>query len=96
MVMCETDSERELVLQRARAVRTLDTLWFVVPYIDQPPLTDAACETVVELAHHRGLREPHKAEFDRVLDQVIATSQNPTIVERAQTYKEGKTWLGPR
>ena len=44
----------------------------------------------------RGLREPHKAEFDQALDKVIQTSQDATVVDRAQRYKKGQTWVRPK
>jgi len=50
---------------------------------------------VVELAHHRDLREPNKAEFDRALDKVIQTSKDATVVDRANRYKKGQTWARP-
>jgi hypothetical protein len=46
----------------------------------------------VEIAHHREVRDSHKAEFDKALDKVIATSKNPVVVERANRYKRGETW----
>ncbi len=95
MSMSRRDEERNLVLRRAQAIRTPETLQFVLPYVSQPAHAAQACETVVELAHHRGLREANKAEFDRALDQVIATSKNPTIIDRAQRYKKGQTWAAP-
>ena len=73
------------MLQRASAIRTLETLHFLVPYLDQRPYAQQACESVVELAHHRDLREPNKAEFDRVLDQVLQISQDATVKDRAGT-----------
>ena len=54
------------------------------------------CETIVELAHHRGLREPNKAEFDPLLDRVMATSKDEVVVDRAQRYKKGETWNRPK
>ena len=51
-----------------------------------------ACQTIVEIAHHREVRDPHKAEFDKALDKVIATSKDPVVVERANRYKRGETW----
>ena len=95
MAMCERDEERNLVLQRAQAIRIPETLRFVLPYLDQPAYAKQACETVVELAHHRQLREPNKAEFDEALDRVIAISKDATILDRAQRYKKGQTWAGP-
>jgi len=95
IVMSRTDSERDLVLQRAQAIRTIESLRFIQPYLSQPTYAERACLTVVELAHHRKLREPNKAEFDKVLDQVIATTENAVIIDRAKRYKKDQTWVRP-
>jgi len=55
-----------------------------------------ACETIVELAHHREVREPNKAEFDEVLDRVMQISQDAVVKDRAQRYKNGQTWVRPK
>jgi HEAT repeat protein len=96
MSLCSSDDERSQVLKRASAIRTLESLRFVAPYMDQPAFAEQACETVVELAHHRNLREPNKAEFDRALDKVLAVSKDPTTRERAARYKKGQTWVRPK
>ncbi|HUS39280.1 MAG TPA: HEAT repeat domain-containing protein, partial [Pirellulales bacterium] len=83
MAMCTRDAERKLVLDRARAIRTLDSLNFILPYVDQPTYAEQACLSIVELAHHRGLREPHKAEFHQALDKVIQASKDATVIDRA-------------
>jgi HEAT repeat protein len=93
--MCTSNDERNLVLKRASAIRAVETLRFVLPYLDQEPFAQQACETIVELAHHRQLREANKAEFDGALDRVIATSKDATVVERANRYKRGQTWSRP-
>jgi hypothetical protein len=95
MPLSTRDQQKNLVLKRARAVRTVDTLRFVAPYMDQAAYAQAACETVVELAHHRDLREPNKVEFDKALDKVIAISKDLVLVERAGRYKKGQTWAKP-
>lgn len=94
--MCESDSERNLVLQRASGIRAIETLRFVTPFLAKPPFAQQACESIVELAHHRGLREPNKAEFDRALDQVIKLSKDEVVIDRARRYKEGQTWVRPK
>ena len=96
MAMCTRDQERQLMLQRAAAIRSLEALRFVTPYLDQPTFAPQACEAIVELAHHRGLREPNKAEFDAVLDRVLEISKDPTVRDRATRYKNGQTWNRPR
>jgi hypothetical protein len=92
MPLCQTDAERAKLLERVNAIRTVETFRFVLPYVDQPALAEPACKSVVELAHHRNLRDAHKDEFTKALDKVIATTKNPEFVERANRYKEGKTW----
>jgi HEAT repeat protein len=90
--LCERDTERNLALRRASAIRIPETLRFLLPYLEEPACAQQACQSIVELAHHRGLREPNKAEFDRALDAVIRTSEDPVVVERAKRYKKGQTW----
>ncbi len=92
MALCEKNEDRARVLERANAIRIVETLRFVTPYLDDPQLSEAACKSVVELAHHQKLRDPNKAEFVKALDKVIATTKNTELVERANRYKEGKTW----
>lgn len=94
--MCQDDAERKLVLQRADSIRTMDTLHYVARFLEDPAFEQQACETIVELAHHRGLREPNKAEFDPLLDRVVATSKDAVVVDRAQRYKKGETWNRPK
>jgi len=92
MELCERDADRTRLLERANAIRTVETFRFVVPYLDDPKFAEPACLSVVELAHHQKLRDAHKAEFHAALDKVIATTKNPELVERANRYKQGKTW----
>jgi HEAT repeat protein len=91
MALATRDEERNRVLTRCSAVRTVDSLRFVAPYMEQPALAQAAAATVVELAHHRELREPNKAEFYPALDTVIRVSHDADIVDRAQRYKKNQT-----
>ena len=94
--MCTRDEERQLILERAAAIRTLESLRFIVPRLEEPKFAQQAAESIVELAHHRGLREPNKAEFDVVLDRVVEISDDPTVRDRATRYKNGQTWNRPR
>lgn len=91
MALATRDEERKLVLDRAKAVRTIDSLRFVLPYLDQPALGQQACATVVELAHYRELRDPNKSEFDHALDRVISVCSDATLVDIAQRYQRGET-----
>jgi hypothetical protein len=93
MELAGSDQQRAMVLKRARAIYALDTLRFVAPYMDQPAFAQMACQTVVELAHHKELRQPNKAEFDKALDKVIALSKDPEVILRAQRYQKDQTWV---
>ncbi len=92
MKAAKSMEEQLLVINRCRTAYDVETLRFVLPYIDETPFAEAACETIVELAHHREVRDPNKVEFDKALDMVIATSKDPEIIERANRYKRGETW----
>jgi HEAT repeat protein len=93
MELCFSEPQRTSVIKRARAIRSLDTLRFVAPYMDQPQFAEIACETVVELAHHKELRQPNKAEFNKALDKVILLSKDPEVILRAKHYLKDETWV---
>lgn len=90
MKLATSDDERRAILSGIGFVRHIDTLRYVVPFLDDPTLAQAACKGVVELAHSKMLREPNKAEFDKALDRVIAMCKDKGLVERAKNYKEGR------
>ena len=95
MTMATHDRERHLVLDRARTVATMESLHFILPYMDEPAHAERACLSIVELAHRKELRQPNKAEFDQILDRVIATSKDAVVVDRAQRYQKDQTWTRP-
>ena len=71
-------------------------LRFLRPYADQSPFAQQACESIVELAHHRALRDANKEEFHAALDKVIETSKDAVVIDRANRYKKGQTWARPK
>ena len=48
-----------------------------------------ACESLVELAHHRELRHPNLTEVGPILVKVASISKDPAIAERANRYRLG-------
>jgi HEAT repeat protein len=96
MKAVRTPEEQQLVLNRTRTAYAVESVRFVLPYVDQPEFAQVACETIVEIAHHREVRDPNKAEFDKALDKVISITKDPVIVDRAQRYKRGETWERPK
>ena len=93
MGLCTRPEDQDRVLKRASAIYTVEALRFVAPYLDQPEHAQAACEAVVELAHHREVRDANKADFMPALDKVIAICKDLTLIERAERYKAGKTYV---
>lgn len=92
MGLCDRTEDQARVLERANAIRTIETFRFVVPYLDEPALAEPACRSVVELAHHQKLRDAHKQEFTSALDKVLGLTKNAELRERATRYKAGQTW----
>jgi HEAT repeat protein len=96
MSLAQSKEEKLLVISKVRLAYTVESLRYLVPWLDDPTFAPAACEAIVELAHHREIREPHKAEFDQVLDRVIKLSTDAVVKDRAQRYKNGQTWSRPK
>jgi HEAT repeat protein len=90
MELATRDEERKAALEGLGTARTIETLRYVLPYLDHKDLAQHACKAVVELAHSRNLREPNKAEFDLALDRVIALCKDKNLVDRAKQYKRGQ------
>jgi HEAT repeat protein len=86
MQLAQRDEEKNLILERAAAIRTVETLRFVVPYLSQQATAERAARTIVDLAHHRDLREPNQQEFNKALEKVIEVSKDRGTVDRAKRY----------
>lgn len=89
MKLASRDEERRLILSRMSAVRTMESLRWLLPYLDNPTLAQEACQAVVELAHHRFLTRPNKDEFAAALKKVIEVSKDPQLIEQAKGYLAG-------
>lgn len=91
-----TPEEKLFVINRTRTAYAVEAVRFLLPMLDEAEFAQMACESIVEIAHHREVRDPNKAEFDKILDRVIATSRDSVVVDRAQRYKRGETWERPK
>ena len=96
MKAAKTPEEQLLVINRTRTAYAVESVRFILPYVDEPKFTEIACETIVEIAHHREVRDPNKAEFDKILDKIIEVTKDSVVVDRAQRYKRGETWERPK
>ncbi|MBM4089576.1 MAG: hypothetical protein FJ276_09125 [Planctomycetes bacterium] len=81
--------DRQLVVSRASAVRSMETVTWVAQFLDDPALAQTACQTLVDLAHHRELRHPNMRQFGPLLDKVARISTDAEVVERAKRYRLG-------
>ena len=89
MKLAKNAEDQQWVLSRASTVRTIDTVAWIAEYLDDPNLGQAACQAIVELAHHRFLRHPNMDRFGPLLEKVSRTSKDPSVVERAKKYRLG-------
>lgn len=89
MALADNASTRNFALSRAATVRTLDTVKWAAGYLDNAELAETACKVIVELAHHRFLRQPNKAFFDPILRKVESTSKDSATVQKAEKARMG-------
>jgi hypothetical protein len=89
MKLADTSENKNLALSRAASVRTLATVDWAAGYLDDPELAETACRVIVELAHHRFLRQPNKAHFEPILRKVEATAKDKSIAELAEKARLG-------
>lgn len=89
MKIADTSDNKNLALSRAASIRTLETVDWAAGYLDDPVLSQTACEVIVELAHHRFLRQPNKAHFEPILKKVQAVAKDKSIAERAEKARLG-------
>ncbi len=84
--LAERNEERNLVLERLKAVRLPETMAFVLPYLDDPRFVDAATTTVLGLAHHDFLRKEDPQLFADALSKVIQMNLSADWVDAAKRY----------
>ena len=84
--LAERDDEKNLVLDRLKAVRLPETLSFVLQFIDDPRYVDAATVTVLGLAHHDYLRKEDPQLFSGALNKVIEMNLSTDWVDAAKRY----------
>ena len=89
MKLADSSDNKKLALSRAASVRTLATVDWVAGYLDDPDLAETACRAIVELAHHRFLRQPNKAHFEPILRKVEATAKDKSIARLAEKARLG-------
>ncbi len=87
--MARLPEDRQLILQRAGAVRTFETVEWLAGFLDDATVNQAACQALVELAHHRFLRQPNREQFAPILEKVAEISEDAELADRARRYRLG-------
>ncbi len=78
--------EKRLIIDRAREIRTQETLNFLMKYFKDEELQNNVCVSVVELAHHNDVRRQNREAFRDALRMVIRTTKDDNLKRRAETY----------
>jgi HEAT repeat protein len=84
MELAAEDKERKLVLKRAIQVRRVESLRFVVPYLDRPELAGEAGRAIVYFAGRREITGRHKDEMKAALDKTLATAKDKWVQGQAK------------
>ena len=87
--LARVDKNRALALRRSVNARSMETVRWVAPYLDNPALAQSAAAAIVDLAHHKILRNPNKDEFTPILKKVIELSKDKKVTDRAKQYLLG-------
>ena len=82
--------EKRLIIERVGQIRTVESLRFVLKFIDDAELQERACWAVLELAHQTELRKSALEEFTAALDKVLAVTTNNDYRNRANGYKSAQ------
>jgi hypothetical protein len=89
MALAKEPEDKRLAIDRAETARTIETVKWLRPFLDQKSLAQAACRTLVSLAHHRFLRHPNMEIFKPILEKVQEVSEDATIRAEAERYRLG-------
>jgi len=89
MQMASQDEEKRMILGRVSVARCMETVRWVLPYLDNESLAKDASQSVVDLAHRYELITPNRAEFMTALKKVTEVCKDQGLVDRAKRIMEG-------
>lgn len=84
--VAERPEDKNLATDRVSTVRTMETPRWLVKLLDDEVVAQEACRSIVDLAHHRDLRNPNRDESVKALRRVIGVSQDASLVSRASRH----------
>lgn len=79
--------EKRLIIERVGQIRTIDSLRFILKYMDDAELQERVCQSVLDLAHHVDFKRSAKDEFNAALDKVLTVTKRNDFRDRANRYK---------
>ncbi len=79
-----------MTLDRVREVHTFPAVRCAAGFLGAPKLASQACATIADLLHREEIRNPNQAEANKILDRVIATSKDKSLVERVKSFKSAQ------
>ncbi len=82
-------ADKTLILERTAAVRTMGAVRWAAGYLDDAELAPSAQQCLLDLAHHKFLRNPNKAEFTPILQRIAKEGRTETLRDRAKQYLLG-------
>ncbi len=89
MQLATVDSDRAYVIERCANLRTIESVQWIAAFTGQPALEQAAYRSIVELAHHKFLRDPNQQIFVPLLKKVGEKSEDAKLKDRANRYLLG-------
>jgi HEAT repeat protein len=85
--LASRDEDKQLIIQRAGQIRTVESLRFVLKSFDDEKLQETVCGAILDLAHHTELKRSANDEFVNALDKVLSVTKRNDFKERASRYK---------
>jgi len=85
----EDPAEMKFAVERAAAIRTTRCVAWLASLLDCEITNQEACASIVELAHHRFLRQPNKAFFEPILREVEKVAKDKNIQVLAEKARMG-------
>ena len=90
MKQADRNEDWRMILDRVREVHTFPAVRFAAGFLDEPKLASQACATIADLLHREEIRNPNRAEANKILDQVITTSKDKSLVQRVKSFESAK------
>jgi len=85
--LANRDDEKRLIIERVGQIRTVESLRFVLKYMDEPSLQERVCWSVLEVAHQTDLRRSARDEVNAALDKVLSVLDNISDQGRRNDYR---------